>query len=90
MGKIIFRKEKYENHMINTHGESEYLLMKLNSTENDAWPDYLDGKDITGKFSVIENESSVVLSVTWKESFLQGGISYRNCFIKESWCDLID
>jgi len=90
MGRLIFRKEKYENDMIKAYGEAEYLLIKLNSNFNDAWPDVLDGKDITDEASAIERESETVLSVTWKKEYFSNGEARLNCFIKPSWCDLID
>jgi hypothetical protein len=90
MGRLIFRKEKYENDMIRVYGAAEYLLIKLNSSFNDAWPDVLDGKDITDDASAVERESETVLSVAWKREYFSSGESRLNCFIKPSWCDLID
>jgi len=92
MGRLIFKKEKYENDMIRVYGVAEYLLIKLNSSFNDAWPDVLDGKDITDDASAIEQESETVLSVTWKKDYFGAGgsVAHHNCFIKPSWCDLID
>lgn len=90
MGRVIFNRDKYEEYMINKMGHSEFLLMKLNSGPSDAWPETLDGRDITDiMFPIFENGQEV-FSVMWKEEVFYSGRHTMNCFIKPVWCDIVE
>jgi hypothetical protein len=88
MGRVIFKKEKYEQHMINRIGPSEFLLLKLNSYE--PWVDVLDGQDITDSMATIEQNGQTVFNVKWKQvnEFSFSAVAY--CFVLPQWTDLID
>ena len=91
MLRVIFKKEKYEQHMIRELGASELLLMKLNSTEVDQWPEILDEKDITDDLEIMYNKNNtMVYSVKWKERIKDHSSQEMYCFILPEWTEVIN
>jgi hypothetical protein len=90
MGRIIFKKDKYEDYMVNKIGISEFLLLKLNAAPHDAWSEVLDGQDITDNLSILENNGERLFQVMWKtiDEISFGAQLY--CYIKEMWCDFVE
>jgi hypothetical protein len=88
MGRVIFKKEKYEQHMINRIGPSEFLLLKLNSYE--PWVDVLDGQDITDLITVSEQNGETIFHVKWHETKQFSFEASLYCFILPKWTEIIN
>jgi hypothetical protein len=91
--KVIFRKDKFEKEMLQTLGQSEFLLFKLN-TDNYDWAIELDNKDISKILQVEETngEEYFVVSIMEPVELGVGSLSLKSkkmVFIMPRWCDIV-
>jgi hypothetical protein len=89
--KVIFRKDKFEDEMLRTLGQSEFLLFKLNS-DNYDWAVELDNKDISKILQVEETNGEEYFVVS-----IMGPVEINNLrlvsrkmvFVMPRWCDIV-